>query len=379
MYWARPTSELPRNLVYHEEAPREYHGAMKPSLLVAICLLGLTACGSGLQLTLVDAAHATPSNVAVFFTVDTREGTPVPGLTAEDFRIYEDDSLVSVDESQQTIVNQEVAAEHFTLLLVDMSGSVTASDQVPAIVQAAQSFTAAVQARQKVAVYAFDGSEELFPMQPFPRHGESTGAGGVTRLSSFRTRDPSTNLYGALVQAADVIDAAMAESDTPLKFGTVVVFTDGSDRAARMTADAMNDRLDDSAFDVFAIGVGNEIDEATLADVGRSGYVQIGDAAAIEQAFEAISQRILGAMQRFYLLSYCSPARAGQHEVTVEAVQGELTGRVSYEFDAQGFGPRCDPAHPPAFQNGSHIRPQRLVRRNSPARIEVRASAHVGN
>jgi len=99
MYWARPTSELPRNLVYHGEAPREYHGAMKQSLLVAICLLGLTACGSGLQLTRVDAAHATPSNVAMFFTVDTREGTPVPGLTAEDFRIYEDDSLVSVDES----------------------------------------------------------------------------------------------------------------------------------------------------------------------------------------------------------------------------------------------------------------------------------------
>ncbi|NOY90943.1 MAG: VWA domain-containing protein [Deltaproteobacteria bacterium] len=344
---------------------------MKHALLPIICLLSLSACGSGLQLTLVDAAHATPSNVAMFFTVDTRDGDPVPGLTAQDFRIYEDDRLVSVDESQQTIVNQEVAAEHFTLLLVDMSGSVTASDQVPAIVQAAQSFTAAVETQQKVAVYAFDGSEEIYPMQPFRRHGQSTGAGGVARLSSFRTRDPSTNLYGALVQAADVIDEAIEESDAALKFGTVVVFTDGSDRAARVTASAMNDRLDDAAFDVFAIGVGNEIDEATLADVGRSGYVQLGDAAAIEQAFEVISQRILGAMQRFYLLSYCSPARAGQHEVTVEAVQGELSGRVSYEFDAAGFGPRCNPARPPAFEGGTRIR----MRRRGPARIEVRAQA----
>ena len=43
---------------------------------------------------------------------------------------------MSVHESQQTIINPEVAAEHYTLLLVDMSGSVTESDQVPLLVTA---------------------------------------------------------------------------------------------------------------------------------------------------------------------------------------------------------------------------------------------------
>ena len=96
-----------------------------------------TACGSSLRLELVEAAHQQPSNVAVFFTVDERSGDPVPGLQATDFRIYEDGRLVSVDESRQTIINPEVAAEHYTLLLIDMSGSVTESDQVPLIEQAA--------------------------------------------------------------------------------------------------------------------------------------------------------------------------------------------------------------------------------------------------
>ena len=56
----------------------------------------------------------------MFFTVDDSEGNPVGGLAAESFVIYEDDQRVSPSESQQTIINQEVAAEHFTLLLVDI-------------------------------------------------------------------------------------------------------------------------------------------------------------------------------------------------------------------------------------------------------------------
>ena len=66
----------------------------------------LAACGGpGLRLTMLDASVQRPSNIAVYFTVDTEEGEPVPGLTAEQFRIYEDGQLVSVFESKQTILN----------------------------------------------------------------------------------------------------------------------------------------------------------------------------------------------------------------------------------------------------------------------------------
>src|SRR5262245_42206376 len=95
----------------------------------ALLLLGLSlaACG-GLRLVLVDTAYERPSNVAVYFTVDTFNGEPVGGLTAESFRIYEDGELVSPTESDQQIINPEVAAEHYTLLLVDMSGSVVETE-----------------------------------------------------------------------------------------------------------------------------------------------------------------------------------------------------------------------------------------------------------
>ena len=346
----------------------------RPLLALALALTAFTAagCGSGLRLRLVDGVHAQPSNVAMFFTVDDADGQPVGGLEAESFVIYEDDRRVSPSESRQTIVNQEVAAEHFTLLLVDMSGSVTESDWVPAITAAATEFTAAVEAQQQVAVYAFDGSAEIFEMQPF-RRNRANAAQGVARLGSFRTRDPSTNLNGALVQASHALTEAMNESESPLRFGTIVVFTDGTDRAARVTQRDAVRALDDGDFDVFAIGVGSEIEPEVLSDIGLSGYVLIEDTSALTAAFTTIGERILAQTHRFYLLSYCSPARAGVHEVRVEAHQGELRGDVTYRFDAAGFGPDCDPARPPAFEARGDQPRVHTRSRGGAIRVEVRA------
>lgn len=329
----------------------------RPILLGLVLFLG--GC-IGLRLTPVDSAYHPPSNVAVYFTVDAANGDPVGGLTAEDFRIYEDDSLVSPTESQQTIVNPEVAAEHYTLLLVDMSGSITESDQVPVLQAAATELVSQVEgSSQRVAVYAFDGEEEIHEIVGFTTEGGATA--GVARLSGFRPRDPSTNLHGAVVAGLATLDEALSHSQVPLRFGTLVVFTDGTDHAARVTRHDMGHAIDESAYDVFAIGVGSEIDEGTLGDVGRNGYVLVEDSSAISEAFRQVGERIVQMTQRFYLLSYCSPARAGEHRVTVEAVTPQASGRLSYEFDASGFGPNCDPSRPPPFAIGTdraRVRPR---------------------
>jgi hypothetical protein len=318
----------------------------------------------------VDSAFQRPSNVAVYFTVDTAGGDPVGGLAATDFRIYEDDALVSPTESQQTIVNPEVAAEHYTLLLVDMSGSVAESDQVPALQAAATELVSQIEgSSQRVAVYPFDGSEELHPIVGFTTSGGASA--GVSRLGSFRPEDPSTNLHGAVVAGFAVLDEALARSRVPLHFGTVVVFTDGSDRAARVSRSDMNRAIDDSPYDVFAIGVGSEIDEGTLGDVGRNGYVLVEDSAAITEAFRQVAQRVVAMTQRYYLLSYCSPARAGTHRVTVEAVTPDATGRLSYDFDAAGFGPNCNPGQPPPFAVGNARTARSRARPGRGSRIQV--------
>ncbi|MBZ0118058.1 MAG: VWA domain-containing protein, partial [Sandaracinaceae bacterium] len=311
----------------------------------ALLLVGASiaaGCGGGLRVTAVDSAYHQPSNVAVYFTVDDGGGEPVPGLTASDFRIYEDGRLVSERESQQTIVSPEVAAEHYTLVLVDMSGSVAESDQVPLIEGAVQEFTSQLESHQRVAIYAFDGSEDIHRVTAFTGSAGAVSA-GAGRLSNFHSRDPSTNLNGAVVRALAELDQAMSQSRVPLRFGTIVVFTDGTDHAARVTRQDLQRAINESPHDLFAIGVGEEIDDGVLGEIGRDGFVAVHDQAAISEAFRRIGERIVRMTQRYYLLSYCSPARAGAHRVTVEARSEGAAGSLSYEFDATGFGPNCNP------------------------------------
>jgi len=306
--------------------------------LISIVVVALVACGGrGLNLTMIDASVQRPSNVAVYFTVDTAEGEPVPGLNVMAFKIYEDGQPISSLESRQTILNPEVSASHFTLLLIDMSGSVTGSGDVPVIVEAAKGFSQRVEKFQKVSIYAFDGSPNIRQL------------GGPDQLSSFSAKDPSTNLNGAIVEGIKVLHQQMSSSSTPLTFGTLVVFTDGTDRAGRVPRDQLYEQLDHAGVDILTIGVGAEIDGGELRSIGKNGSIVNKDRAQISASFEAAAARVEAMSNRYYLLGYCSPARAGKHTVRIETNANGKTGSLEYEFDAKGFGPNCDPNRPPSF------------------------------
>jgi hypothetical protein len=313
----------------------------------AALVLSLAACGgcSGLKVGLVDTSVRKPSNIALYFTVDTRSGEPVADLTPQDFHVYEDGKPISLLESRQTILQKEVAAVHYTLLLVDMSGSVVGSGEMPALISAASSFADRVGPYQKVAVYTFDGSPHVNQVAPFG----SNVRGAVGALASYRPRDPSTNLNGAIVDAVKVLSRQMESAPQPLRFGTLVVFTDGTDRAHRVSTDDVRRTLDAAAFDIFVIGVGAEVDKKELGAIGRSGTFASQDSADIARGFDQVAARIEGASKRFYLLSYCSPSRAGDHDLEVEVVARGQSGRLKRHFTAAGFAPGCDPAQKPAF------------------------------
>jgi hypothetical protein len=322
-----------------------------PSLpLIGFVVAGLSAVGglagcAGLKLQLVDASVRRPSNVAVYFTVDTRGGQPVADLTPADFHIYEDGQPVSVLESKQTILQPEVAAIHYTLLLVDMSGSVVDSGDMPTLIQAAASFADRVGPYQKVAIYTFDGSPHVTPVINF---GGNVRA-GIQALATRRPKDPSTNLNGAVIEGVRVLHHQMENAPVPLRFGTLVVFTDGTDRAHRASPEEVDKALDSAGFETYVIGVGQEVDRGQLSRIGRSGTFASRNRTDVQRGFDEVGARIEASSKRYYLLSYCSPSRAGQHQVEIEAVAHGSSGRLSHPFNAAGFGPTCDPNQRPAF------------------------------
>lgn len=320
------------------------------SLLALYCFVCLTAC-AGLHLELHNSSVQKPSNVALYFSVETRDGLPVPGLTAESFRIYEDDRLISPFESKQTILNPEVAVISYIVLLLDMSGSITESGSLPTLIEAAGSFSEQITRKHHVAVYGFDGGAKLIPVVDFSTSHAAVQR-GLKHLSHKRVKDPSTNLNGAVVESVKVLEGQMSRSRQPLRFGTLVIFTDGTDRAHRVTEDAMFEVLDEAGVNVFVIGVGGEISVDQLAKLGRTGFVQAAEMTAISAAFEDVAALIEAAGKKFYLLSYCSPARAGIHTLSVVAETAGLSGSLETPFDASGFGPRCNPNKQPVFSVG---------------------------
>jgi hypothetical protein len=327
------------------------------------------ACGSQLTVTRLDSDQQKPNNVWVFFTVEDGE-EPVAGLTAEDFIIYEDDEVVSTFESKQTIQNPDVAAVMYTLLLLDMSGSITESGQADLVVDAAQGFVDRVGESQKVGVYAFDGDKDI---QSVVRFTEAKGSveGGLQGLRTYKPRDPSTNLHGAVVQGLAELRMALDKDKRPLKFGTLVVFTDGTDRAARVSRDEMKETLakeEYADFEIFAIGVGADLEQGGkgLGEIGRNGTELATNDQGVTMAFEKVAARIDAHSKRFYLLSYCTPARSGEHTVRIEAQaeknskgKAKKRGETAWTFDAKGFGPPpdCDPERKPNFKLDASLPP----------------------
>ena len=322
-------------------------------MIAGLLALPQLAC-AGLNVKLVNGAQKKPNNVWVFFTVmDGKD--PVGGLTADDFTIYEDGQTVSKFESKQVIQNPEVAAVMYTMLLVDMSGSITESGQADALVDAAKAFAERVGKTQKVGVYLFDGDPKIQSVVPFTE-AQGSVQGGLEGLRKYKPKDPSTNLHGAVVEGVRELKEELEKDKRPLKFGTLVVFSDGTDRAARVSRDQMKDELGKDAYEdyqMFAIGVGAEIEKANLGDIGRDGTELAQDQSKVKEVFDRVATKIEMQTKRFYLLSYCTPARKGEHEVTVEAVRPnpKASGALDFKFSADGFGPPpdCDPKTPPTF------------------------------
>lgn len=311
-------------------------------------LLAFAGCAS-LNLRSYNASVSKPSNVALYFQVIDRGGSPVPLLTKENFHIYEDGALVSEYESKQTILNPEVAAVHYTLLLVDLSGSVTQSGSLQQLQPAVQSFADRVGQMNQVGIYAFDGSPSIVPVVGFGAAASGI-SGAAERLGATRTRDPSTNLYGAVVEGLRVLDKAMTQGRAPLKFGTLVVFTDGTDRAHRVDRKELDEALKGARVNLFVIGVGNEIDDRELRNIGRTGAFLSREPTQLAAAFDHIAQQVEAYTKSFYLLSYCSPSRAREHLLRVVASDAQRrSGTLEFQFSAEGFGPNCDSNRLPRF------------------------------
>ncbi|MEL4308462.1 vWA domain-containing protein [Joostella sp. CR20] len=309
---------------------------------------------STLKVTIQETYTTLPGKVSVFFKVNDTEGNAVPNLQASNFNIFEqgtnDDCprAVSASESNGRISPNTQIFNTNTLLVLDLSNSVL-STSLAELKTASVSFINEVMPnttneQYKMAIYWFDGEDVLHELNALTSN-KTELIDAVESITDDISNDVSTDLYGAVIKSTDIATEILNTSqvDNVLAASSVVIFTDGTDQAGRYKeSDAINKvKNADENISFFTIGLGDEIDDDVLDEIGKTASAYASDKEDLEDTFEEISESVAGQAKSYYLFEYCSPKRSGVNDLVIQAVQGEKQGAVKTTFDATGFSGGC--------------------------------------
>lgn len=311
---------------------------------------------SDLVLSIQDQFTTLPGKVSVFFKVSDNIGNPVPGLTAEQFTIYEQGrndecfNTISTSESLARISPNSQIFKNSTLLVLDLSNSVLSSS-LDELKSATTSFVnnvmpAMAEDSFKMAIYWFDGEDELHLLNPLTASKDELIA-AIASITTTISNDPSTDLYGAVIKSTSIASELLNDSTVNSIIGatSVVVFTDGTDQTSRYSKEEALKKVNESNDNIsfFAIGLGSEIDAEILMKIGKTSSVFAGDKEELEMTFNAISERVTEQANSFYLFEYCTPKRegSGENNLAIQVNNGSLQGAVQTKFDTVGFTGGC--------------------------------------
>ncbi|WP_291867390.1 VWA domain-containing protein [Maribacter sp.] len=310
-----------------------------------------------LVLSIQEQFTTLPGKVSIFFKVSDTEGNPVPGLSAEDFTIYEQGrndacfNTISASESFARISPNSQIFNSNTLLVLDLSNSVLSSS-LAELKTATTGFITNVmpettQESFKMAIYWFDGEDKLHLLNALTADKQEliTAVSGITDNIS---NDPSTDLYGAVIKVTNIAEDVLKESTKKETIGasSVVIFTDGTDQASRYTKNDALKKVNDANLNIsfFSIGLGAEIDTDVLTKIGKTSSVFAGNKEDLETKFNDISFRVSQQANSFYLFEYCSPKRdgSGENNLAIQVKDGNKQGGVQTKFNAKGFTGGCN-------------------------------------
>lgn len=320
------------------------------------CVLCIVAPGcklfGGLAVEPVAVTSSQTAQVSVFASV-TNEDEPVKDLTEADFELEEDGNPLDSRQVQLTLLPRDGVVEHHLLILVDMSGPVDDPGTRALLVRQLSSFIARVQAHYSVSLFGFDGSPQLTALGTY-RKVANAAAPALERLSAIPQKDPSSNLHGAMTTGLNQLTANLAQSHAAIGLGTMLVIARGPDLAGRTTRDDLLDAMNDTNHRVLALTTGNWAADDDAEELGPNGHVTATRFENLEVPLAELARNLEDDYGRYYLLSYCSPARAGSRSLLVrvrhEGKDGKPKDAQAYtEFKADGFTGRCNPQAVPRF------------------------------
>ena len=300
---------------------------------------------------LSEAETSAPSKISIRFKLDDKDGQPIAGLTTENFNIYEQTQNnsclqpISEFEALRSVQSEQRSFIQHTLILLDLSGSViTFQEELKEATRAlVNEIDPTETSLNKIGVLWFDGAAELHELIA-PTFNKESILESIDKIKTDLSKDNSTNLYGAVTSIAQKANSIL-EDNSGVSGVSIVLFTDGKDRANRVSKQNAYDAVNESnsAISFFTVGLGAEINKSDLEKFGRDRFVNISNVNQLSSTFKDIASFVQAEANSYYLLEYCSPIRNGVNNILiVEAIQGDNKGYLESNFDATGFEGGCE-------------------------------------
>ncbi|MCH2194657.1 hypothetical protein [Kordia sp.] len=336
----------------------------KLSLLV--CVLGLlcscssnddndTQPGYAIEIKNIETLVA-ESKIKVSFKLTDENGIGVSNQTDSDFNLYEraisdgeTEQLIDPTEAPRLIVPNPQNYRYATMIVMDLSGSVI--DEIENIKSAATLYVSNLfseinSGALEVAIYYFDGREQLQELIDFSTSSQNIIA-AIASMNQNLQQDISTNLYGAVVQSCERMQAKKLEiqndPSTNIWSSSMVFFSDGQNQdffnnRADMNA-SINVTVDNTGF--YVIGAGNNVDARVIADIGRNGQFLIDNYSQLTTGLNSVLDVIRREANSNYELEICTAKSGTNVAFRLESI-GTPTSGGTGTYDTTGFtGNNC--------------------------------------
>ncbi len=319
--------------------------------LAAPLLGGCALSASGVRVEPLSVSTSRAGRVTALVAVSDR-GKPVGELGAESFEVREAGAALAARAVALQVRPLAEASGHEAALLVDLGRPLT--DLERAELQAPlQDFIERLRRLQSVTLYAFDGSKALTRVARYARDPSSAWGSlakdpALARLLAFKPRDASASLNSALLEGRRLLEQSLDKSGQKDALGTLIVLSRGPDLAGRSDPK----RAASDGRRSFLLKVGPWSADRSLDFIGRSGVLRAASFGTVGGALDELEHDVDEVYRSSYLVSYCSPARAGERrfEVVVRldgSAAKPREGSAEASFDASGFKAGCAPARSP--------------------------------
>ncbi|MFK7747992.1 MAG: hypothetical protein AB8B65_06365 [Kordia sp.] len=296
------------------------------------------------------------SKIKVSFKLTDENNIGVSNQTDSDFNLYETaisagetEQLIDPTEAPRLIVPNPQNYRYATMIVMDLSGSVI--DEIENIKSAATLYVSNLfseinSGALEVAIYYFDGREQLQELIGFSTSSQNIIA-AISGMNSGLQQDISTNLYGAVVQSCNRMQAKKLEiqndPNTNIWSSSMVIFSDGqnqdffNDRNDMNTS--INATLDNTGF--YVIGAGNNVDARVIADIGRNGQFLIDDYSQLTTGLNSVLDVIRREANSNYELEICTAKSGTEVAFRLESIGTPTLGGTG-TYDTNEFtGNNC--------------------------------------